>query len=406
MKCLMKINMYQLSILTGIFLIMLYQTGCKKQTQWPMETPTVTVVKAEKEKIRPKTEYIGQLVAFKQVELCARVSGFLEKRNFKSGQHVKKGEIVYQIEKAQYQIAVEAAEASFEEAGDVLENATIEFDRVKKLTPSGALSKKEYDNARSQYKQAKARHLACKAALDQAKLNLSYTDIKAPFDGYIALTSVDEGTMIGPESPPLTTLTVFNPIYAEFNVTEAEAISEAQQYEKEHKNWSELYGTELLPNIEIKLILTNGTEYNHTGSVNYVAYTVDPLTDTVLLRAVFENPDVILMPGGFVTVIMENKNEIDAIIIPQEAVQQNQGGKYVLTVSKDNTIQVRYVTLGITQNKGFVVKNGLNAGEFVVVKGLQMVHEGMKVNVKAESPAKPKLNSNPQETKAKEGNNK
>ncbi len=398
--------------MAGICLSMILLSGCGLNYQWPTETPTVTVVKAKTEKIRPRTEYIGQLVVYKQVELRARVSGFLEKRNFKSGQFVKKGQTVYQIEKAQYQIAVEAAEANYEEANDILENATIEFDRVKKLTPSGAVSKKEYDYTRSQYKQAKAKNLACKAALEQAKLNLSYTDIKAPFDGYIALTSVDEGALIGPESPPLTTLTVFRPIYAEFNVTEAEAITGAQEFEKSNKNWTKAYGTELLPNIDVKLILTNGTEYNHTGVVDYVSYTVDPLTDTVLLRAVFENPDAILMPGGFVTVILEHKNEIEAVIIPQEAVQQNQGGKYVLTVSKDNTIQMQYVTLGITHNKGFVVTSGLKAGEAVVIKGLQMVHEGSKVKVKPDVTVSSKLKADNKNKevkkveKTKEGKNK
>ena len=365
-----------------------YTSGCKKAPQWQVETPEVTVVNAKKEKIKLSSEYIGQAVACDYVYLYARVKGFLEKRNFIEGQYVKKGQILFQIEKAQYEIAVMAAQGNLDKAQVLLNNATINFNRYKELIPSGSVSKKEYDNVRSHYNQAKAEVLVAKASLENAQLNLSYTDIKAPVDGCIGISTAYVGNLVGPESPALGELVQYSPIHVEFNIPEAEEVSGAKDFIKTHgKNWKSIVGTKIAPDIIIKVILSNGEEYTHKGVIDYIGIKVNPLTGTVLVRARFENPDYLLLPGAFVTVIKESKFKTEEIIIPQIAVQEDQAGKYVLTVDKSKKIEMRHVTIGSPYKTGIVIKSGLKEGEPVVIKGLQMVQDGMKVKTIPEKTA-------------------
>jgi membrane fusion protein, multidrug efflux system len=363
-----------------------YTSGCKKTPQWQVETPEVTVVNAKKEKIKLSSEYIGQAVAYDYVKLHPRVRGFLEKRNFIEGQYVKKGQILFQIEKAQYEIAVMAAQGNLDKAQDILNNATINYNRYKDLVPSRAVSEKEYDNVRSQYYQAKATMLIEKAALENAQLNLSYTDIKAPLNGCIGISKAYVGMLVGPELfylkdwKPLAELVQYDPIHVEFNVPESEEVSRMEDFIKSHgKGWKSIVGTKLVPDIIIKLILSNGQEYTHKGEIDYVGIKVNPLTGTVLVRARFENTDYLLLPGAFVTVIKESKFKTEEIIIPQIAIQEDQAGKYVLTVDKNSKIEIRHVKIGAPYKTGIVIKSGLKEGESVVIKGLQMVQDGMKV---------------------------
>jgi membrane fusion protein, multidrug efflux system len=374
--------------------------SCKKAPQWQAQTPQVTVVKAKKEKIRARSEYIGQAVACDYVYLYARLKGFLEKRNFIEGGYVKKGQILFQIEKAQYEIAVMAARAKLDKAEDILNNATINFNRYKELVPSGSVSKKEYENVRSHYNQSKADVLIKKAALENAQLNLSYTDIKAPLNGCIGISTAYVGNLVGPESPPLGELVQYDPMHVEFNIPESEEVSGIQDFIKTHgENWKSIVGTKIASDIIIKLILSNGQEYTHKGEIDYIGIKVNSLTGTVLVRARFQNPDYILLPGAFVTVIKENKFKTDEIIIPQIAIQQDQAGKYVLTVDKNDKIKAQHVAIGAPYKTGIVIKSGLKEGESVVVKGLQMVQDGMKVKPIPEKTVSAVL------TKVNEGNN-
>ena len=382
-----------------LFSFIFFTSSCKKTPQWQAETPEVTVVNAKKEKIKLSSEYIGQAVAYDNVYLYARVKGFLEKRNFIEGQYVKKGQILFQIEKAQYEIAVMAAQGNLDKTQDILNNATINFNRFKDLEPSGAVSKRDYDNARSRYNQAKAEVLVAKASLENAQLNLSYTDIKAPLDGCIGISTAYVGDLVGPESPALGELVQYSPIHVEFNIPEAQEVSGIQNFIKTHgENWKGVVGTKIAPDIIIKVILSNGEEYTHEGIIDYVGIKVNPLTGTVLVRARFENSDYLLLPGAFVTVIKESKFKTEEIIIPQIAIQEDQAGKYVLTVDKSNKVEMRHVTIGSPYKTGIVIKSGLKEGEPVVIKGLQMVQDGMKVKAVPEKTVSAAL------IKAKEGN--
>ena len=407
-----KTNFY---VLTLICCLIFVTSSCKKAPQWQVETPEVTVVKVKKEKVRSRREYIGQAVACDDVYLYARVKGFLEKRNFIEGQYVKKGQILFQIEKAQYEIEVMAAQGNLDKAQDILNNATINLKRYKDLEPSGAISKKEYDNVRSHYNQAKAAVLVAKSALENAQLNLSYTDIKAPFNGCIGISTAYIGDLVGPESlfflrglsqqkmasPALGELVQYDPIHVEFNIPESEEVSGSQDFIKAHgKNWKSIVGTKIAPDVIIKLILSNEEEYTHEGEIDYIGIKVNPLTGTVLVRARFQNPDYLLLPGAYVTVIKESRYKTDEIIIPQIAIQEDQAGKYVLTVDKKNKIKVCHVTIGTPYKTGIIIKSGLKEGEAVVIKGLQMVQDGMKVKPIPEKSVSAVL------TTVKEGNNK
>ena len=343
-------------------------------------TPSVIVAPVVKQSVIESMNIVGQVVAKESVYLRARVKGFLEKRNFNEGSFVRKDDLLFQIEKAEYEAQVEAAKANLDTAKANLKNDTIDYNRQKYLVDKDAISKRIYDAAAAQKAISEAGVLSAKAALKEANLNLSYTNITSPFNGRIGLATYSVGNVVGPTSETLARVVMVNPIQVEFNLTESFITTLIQNRFQDKapnpKSKKSPTASEVIP----KITLSNGTAYPKDGKIDFIDNVINSMTGTIKIRAIFENTKSILVPGAYVTVTLQSKDKIEALLIPQAAIQEDQTGKFVMLVNKDNEVNKREITTGSIYGVNIVVKSGLELGDMIIKEGLQKVRGGMKVN--------------------------
>jgi membrane fusion protein (multidrug efflux system) len=318
------------------------------------------------EDIRPTYRFTGRIEAIYRVDLRARVDGFLEKRLFTEGADVKEGELLFTIEKGQYEAAVKEAEASVEKAQSSLKFAELEFQRQSDLVQKNVGTQARLDDATAKLGEAKGVLLAQQAALERARLNLSYTDIRSPIAGRIGRANVSVGNFVGPASGSLATIVSQDPIYVNFPVTQREILA----YRKEKSSPAE---------VVVYLQLADGSRYAHSGKINFLDVTVNQGTDTVLVRASFPNPDRALVDGQLVSVVLEGGTAENALVVPAQALQIDQAGPFVLVVDGESKIQVRRVEIGSPRGTNMILKSGLKAGDRVVSEGTQRVRPGQVV---------------------------
>lgn len=361
--------------------------GCQNDdshssAQLQQPAPAVMVTPVVHEEITKTHELVGRTAALKTVNLVARVQGFLEKRNFKEGAGVKKGDILFVIEQAPYQIEVKAAQANVTEAKATLQNAETYLQRLKTVR-QGGVSQMDLDKASSDFLSAQAQLTNAQAKLDQAKLNLSYTEIRSPIDGRIGRVSVNLGNLVSPDSGTLATIVHIDPLYVLFTVSETDVLTEFQNQIKKGKS------TTFTPRIQ----LSNGTIYPFEGTSDFISHIVDEKTGTITIRAIFPNPSTkelpggtkaphsrrLLRPGQFVKVLVRQGDVEAERVIPQAAIQEDQSGKYVLVVDTENRVQKRSVTVGDKVGVNWVIKQGLQVGELVISEGAQKVRPGIIV---------------------------
>ena len=331
--------------------------------------PSVTVAEVKGQDITPSFSYIGRIEAADTVELRARVQGFLEQQHFQEGRYVEAGDLLFTIEKAPYQVIVEQRKADLAGAEANLKNAGADLARKKDLVQKKVVSQAELDAAIATEAIAEASVLQAKAALQSAELDLSYTDIHSPIDGQISRARYSIGNLVGSSSEPLATVTRVDPVYVTIGVSDKDLIEARRQ------------GIDLdNPKVAPFLTLADDSRYPHDGEFNYLDTQVNRNTDTVTARAVFANPDKVLLPGQFVTVHVQRKEPVAALVIPQAAMQRDQKGYFVLVVTQADKVEVRRVEAGEQIDGGWVIKNGLAAGERVIVQGVQKVRPDMQVN--------------------------
>lgn len=370
-----------------LLVLMLSLPSCKKEKI--TIPPKVTVVEATNQDIRQTWTLVGQTVSDPKVDILARVKGFLVKRNFKQGAFVKKGELLFQIEKDEYQANVSKEEAQLAIKEALLKNALIVYNRSVFLQKKDTISKAELDKDTADKDSAIGERDAAKAALKEACIDLSYTDIKAPFDGRIGLSKYSVGNVIGPDSGVLATIVSLDPMKVEFNVNEADfLIAQARALD------NKIPLKELLSNLRINLILSDKTEYKQTGKIYFWNNAVSSSTGTILMRASFENKEFMLNPGQYVKVKIQSSAPKARLLIPQEAIQSALGGKFVMIVDNNNMIQTKKVKTGYQFQNMIVITKGLNPGDKVVTQGIQKVRREMKV-----TPIFDKVATNNQETK-------
>lgn len=346
---------------------MLFVTAAMAQ-QAP-DAPSVVVAEAERRDVTPSFSYVGRVEAIETVELIARVEGFLEQRNFREGGDVKKGDLLFVIEQAPYQIVVEEREADLAGARATLENAELDFARKESLVKRKNVSQASLDEARAARGTARASVQQNDAALKRAKLDLSYTTVVSPIDGRISRATYSVGSLVGPDNGSLATVTSIDPVYVTIAVTEKDLIQARRE------------GIDLDdPPVAPSLMLSDGSAYQHSGEFDYLDPSVNQATDTILARAVFPNPERLLLPGQFVTVTVRRKQPVSAVVIPQAAVQEDQQGYFVLVVDRGNRVEARRVEMGEQTGTDWVVSDGLAEGERVVVQGLQKIRPDMVVN--------------------------
>lgn len=353
------------------FLFILMSCGQKEQVQASMPAPAVSVYQISSDEVGRFREFVARTVASKEVNLTARVEGELIERSFDEGSKVEKGQVLFRIDPAVYQASLESAIADLNSRKAGAEGAERDLKRGKEVAEEGYISQADLDKLLTNASQAKAAVKVAQAALEKAKLNLSYTTIKAPFSGLIGKVNYNVGNIVGPASNTLATLTAIDPIFVSFQVEESDYIS----YLQTHKNTK---SPKDIP-IDISLRLPNSTEYTEQGQLSFADTKIEQGMGTVELRAVFTNPDGIIIPGLFVNLVLEGKDKTPMALVPQAAVQENQQGKFVLVVDEFNKVSQRMVKLGRRINAMWLVESGLTEQDRVIIEGLQKVKSGVEV---------------------------
>ena len=335
----------------------------------PSDAPSVIVASAEQRDVTPSFFYVGRVEAIETVELVARVEGFLEQRDFREGGDVEKGDLLFLIEQAPYRIAVEQREADLAGARATLKNAEEDFARKETLVKRKTLARSALGEARAALGTSRAAVQQAQAALRRAQLDLSYTEVISPIAGQISRAAYSVGAFVRPGDGALATVTSTDPVHVTIAVPEKDLI-EARRQGIDLEN----------PPVAPSLLLSDGNAYAYAGEFDYLDPSVDQATDTLLARAVFPNPERVLLPGQFVTVIVRQKQPVSAVVIPQAAVQKDQQGHFVLVVDRAGRAGIRRVALGEQTGTEWVVSEGLAEGERIVVQGLQKIRPDMVVN--------------------------
>ncbi|MEP3278289.1 MAG: efflux RND transporter periplasmic adaptor subunit [Stappiaceae bacterium] len=332
--------------------------------------PSVIVQSAGKVAVENRESFFGRAEAVKTVAIQARIEGILEKRLFTEGKLVKAGETLYQINKAAFQADVDKAAADLAGAQATAKNAEIELERQRELLKKGDVAQSIVDASAATFGSDKAAVDAAAADLETAKINLGYTAITSPIDGRIGKTAINVGNLVSSSSGTLATITSIDPIYVNFFVSEKELLERREQGAIT-KDGSRL---------EVSIGLANGKEYSSFGTINFVDIEVQESSDTIELRAQFENGEGLLIPGQFVTVRLKDPEAKPVISVPQSALQLDQKGHFVFLVNEKNVVERRDVTLGQQLRGVWAVSSGLNEGDKVIVQGLQKVKAGEEVS--------------------------
>jgi membrane fusion protein (multidrug efflux system) len=306
----------------------------------------------------------------------ARVSGTLLKRPFEEGHEVEEGAVLFEIDPAEFQANLLAAEAQVAKAQASFNEYDRSLSRYEVLLEREAASEAQYDIAKSKADQSKADVAAAEADVERAKLDLGYATITSPIAGRAGISDVDVGNLIGPDSGVLVTVLDLDPIDVIFSVGE-----------RDYLNYVEAKKAGTTEDFTPQIRLANNKLYEFPGEVDVVDNKVDPTTGTINIRLKFPNPDRILVPGQYVSVLLTRATPEKRVVIPQSAVQENQAGPFVLIVDGEGRIEARPIKTGDRIETGVVVLNGLHEGETLVVEGIQKVRPGAEVNASYRTPA-------------------
>jgi len=360
-----------LAVILPVFVV-----ACAEEAPAPRVIEVVVDAVVE-EPYLPKSEYVGRLRARDDVAIQAKISGYLLSRDFREGDLVEAGDVLYTIDSSEYEAALARAKADLAAAVANQANAARNYKRGKDLLPKGAISQSEMDSLTAKKLETDARIEAAQAQVTSAEVNLGYTSMTAPISGRIGRSMVSPGDLVGPNSGNLTTLVSIDPIQALFQVSEDTYVAAVSARLKDNIN------TDALRNIEVSLELTNGVIYPEVGRIDYFANRIDTDTGTLEARALIPNTQSLLVPGQYVRVILQDTNLVEAVFLPQAAVQADQQGNFVLVVDNSSTVIRRNVDLGDRFDDKVLVHKGVDAGEQVVVRGLQQIRPGMQVETKS-----------------------
>lgn len=368
----------------ALLLAAMLLSACDKseqQTAAPPPPPAVTVVKVARAEITPSSTFTGRIEAVDKVDLRARVQGFIEKRLFEEGADVKEGDLLFALDKAPFQTEIDRINAEIAGAEAALKVASLSVQRQSTLVKKEVAAVAVLDQVTAKQSEAQAQLQSQQAALEKAKLDLGYTDIRAPMAGRIGKATYSIGDLVGPGSETLATIVSQDPINVTFPVSQRELLDVRKQ--------AEANGTDPRA-VRVKVRLANGSMYDQIGTINFIDVTVSTTTDTIAIRAQLPNPKRLLIDGQLVTAVVEAAKPESALVIPTPALQIDQTGRFVLVVGADNKVEVRRIEIDRGYEGNIVVTKGLKEGERVITIGAQKVRPQQVVEpteASAEAPA-------------------
>lgn len=370
------------SILPVLFATGITLSSCRQEDQATpqMPPPEVTVVTVKGTQEPVTTNLPGRMEAFLQAEVRARVTGIIQERCYQEGQNVNEGDILFKIDPAPLQAALDGCQAALDRAKAILDDAKDKVDRYSALVTKGAVSGREHTLALAEQAKAKADYDAASAALEQAKLDLGYANVTAPINGRVRRALVTKGALANKnEFTHLTTVEQINPIYVRFS-------QPSTQHSKLRRavlsgEWEGIP----LDQVKVKLRLPDGDEYPLPGKILFSDMAVDPNTDTIEMRALFPNPDHELLPGAYVRVVFDKAIRKNVFSIPRDSLMRTSQGAFVYVVGQDDMLEVRPVTAETMKGKNWLITSGLKEGDRVVTGKLTMLRPGIKTIVRETS---------------------
>lgn len=373
-------------------LISLAVSGCSSESDAAPQPqiPEVTVVSVHRASIPVTAELPGRTSAYLVAEVRARVDGIVQARDFQEGADVREGQRLYQVDPAPYRAAYESAQAQLARAVANVGSTTAQAERDKVLVSGNAVSTQAYINAVAAQQQANADVAAARAALKVAAINLGYTDVMSPISGRIGPSLVTQGAYVqASAATPMATVQQIDPIYVDVSQTSVEGLDLRRQVAN---GQLKLNGPD---QAKVRLVLEDGSEYTQAGTLQFTDITVDRGTGSVTVRALFPNPQHVLLPGMFVRARIDQGTNSQAILVPQDGLTHDHNGNAtVLVVGADNKVAQKVVVASRTYQDQWVVESGLNDGDRVIVSGTQRAKAGGVVRaIPAPAPGQPPLAS-------------
>jgi RND family efflux transporter MFP subunit len=362
-------------------------TACEQNTFVPPPPPKVEVAVPVQKSITRYLDANGNTAAIKNVDLVARVQGFLQSINYQDGTFVKEGATLFTIEPETYKLKLEQAQAAEAGAQASLKQAEADFKRQTELVQRQAVSQATLDASTSTRDNVQANLQQAQANTRIAQVNYGYTNVTAPFDGIVSAHLVSVGELVGVASPTqLATIVALDPIYVNFNVNEQDVLRIREDARKRGMTVNEIR------QLPIEIGLQTETGYPHKGKLDYVSPSLNASTGTLAVRGKLQNPDRVLLPGFFVRVRVPYDEQKDALLVPDTALGSDQAGRYVLVVNADNLVEQRKVQTGPLEGGLRVIESGLKGDDRIVIAGLLRAIPGQKVDPqpqKIEPPAAP-----------------
>jgi membrane fusion protein, multidrug efflux system len=363
--------------------------GCGDKSTDPSEgpgqapPPNVKIAQPLSQEVTEWDEYTGRVEAVNAVDIRARVGGYLEKVNFTAGEKVKKGDLLFQIDPKPLKAQLNYAQAELERAKTKRELAQNDLSRAENLLKAKAISTEEYDARNKGLREASAAVNSAEATVYTAKLNLEYTEIRAPINGRVGRELITAGNLVKADDTLLTHIVSTDPVYVYVDADEQSVLKYRRHAQQHGKGPTNLKGT------PVELAVADETGFPHKGLLDYVSPREDAATGTLTLRGVFANPDELLSPGFFARLRVKASADYPALLLPDRAVGTDQGQRFVWAVNQDDQVAYRQVTPGALVGQLRVIREGLQPGDWVVTEGMQKLKPAMKVKPERISLAAP-----------------
>lgn len=363
-------------IYTSAILLLFFLSACKKETPPAPKPLEISVLSVLNQDVKVESEYTGQTYGQSDIQINPRVDGIIMSLNFKEGSFVTKGQLLYSIDPLPYKAKVDEAEGTLAESQARLAKTKADLDMIAPLAKINAVSQRELISAKSAYNASQAQIKASQASLENSKIELGYCRILAPISGLIGISKVRVGDYVRPGAGSvLTTISDLGDVRVRFTMSEQEFLRLFREFNKPD---SPLKGTGAI----VSLKLSDGSTYPETGRVSFADRQIDPSTGAITFEAAFANPDKLLRPGQYVKIGLLTDVRKNAIVIPQRAVIEVQGIYQVYVLGKDNKVNMQIVKPGPSVKDGYIIEDGLKAGDKIALGGTSLLKNGSVITPK------------------------